>query len=163
VNEQIFKLSRRIRREMPDLEQVLSRIHKGWQRAQTTADDCYLDSVALNLHGLYSGLERLFEQIAATIDQCLPQGANWHRMLLEQMASEQPGLRPAVISARSHKCLDEYRGFRHVVRNVYAYRFNAAKLKDLVEQASEMFLQVKQELLAFADFIDQAINASTKE
>ncbi|MDI6794128.1 MAG: hypothetical protein QME81_14910, partial [bacterium] len=101
MNEQIFKLSRRIRQEMPDLEQVLCRIHKDWQRAQTTADDCYLDSVALNLHGLYSGLERLFEQIAATIDQCLPQGANWHRMLLEQMASEQPGVRPAVISARS--------------------------------------------------------------
>lgn len=159
MSMQLFKLSRRIRKEIPDLEQLLSRIQEGWQRAQATGDDCYLDSVALNLHGLYSGLERLFEQIATTIDQRLPQGADWHQRLLEQIASEQPGLRPAVVSTSSYQWLDECRGFRHVVRNVYAFHFNADKLKGLVEKASRMFLQVKQELLAFADFIEQAAHS----
>ncbi|MDI6735936.1 MAG: hypothetical protein QME42_07065 [bacterium] len=155
MNEQFLKLSQRIREEATDLEQVLHRIQEGWQRAQIKADDYYLDGVALNLHGLYAGLERLFERIAAIVEQHLPQGANWHKKLLDQMASEQPGLRPAVISTISYQELDEYRGFRHVVQNVYAFRFNPAKLQHLVEQSPTMFSQVRQELLAFANFIGQ--------
>jgi len=49
-----------------------------------------LDGVALNLHGFYAGLERLFELIAAIVDGTVPQGANWHQILLEQMATEAP-------------------------------------------------------------------------
>jgi hypothetical protein len=160
VNEQLLRLSQRIRAEMVELEQVSHRIQEGWRRAQTTADDYYMDGVALNLHGLYSGLERLFERIAATVDQHLPQGANWHQKLPEQMALEQPGIRPAVISANSYQQLDEYRGFRHVVRNIYTFRFDPAKLQHLVEQTPEMFLRVRRELLAFANFMDQAVDTS---
>lgn len=50
-------------------------------------DDYYLDSVALNLHGFYSGLERVFEKVASTIDGSVPSAANWHRELLNQMAT----------------------------------------------------------------------------
>jgi hypothetical protein len=36
--------------------------------------DYYLDGVALNLHGIYSGCERIFTQIAQIIDDNLPHG-----------------------------------------------------------------------------------------
>ncbi|MFN2131705.1 MAG: hypothetical protein ACK2VD_14340 [Anaerolineae bacterium] len=49
-------------------------------------------------------------------------------MLLEQMAAEVPSVRPALISGETRQLLDEYRGFRHVVRNVYAFRFDLAKV-----------------------------------
>jgi len=49
----------------------------------------------------------------------MPAGEHWHQLLLEQMASEIGGVRPAVISDATRQALDEYRGFRHVVRNVY--------------------------------------------
>jgi len=44
------------------------------------------------------------------------------------MTEEVPGIRPAVISTETGTRLDEYRRFRHVVRNVYTHRFDPAKL-----------------------------------
>ena len=61
--EQVHELVKRIRNELVEVERVLRRTEEGWQRASRSADDYYLDSVALNLHGFYSGLERVFEEL----------------------------------------------------------------------------------------------------
>jgi hypothetical protein len=134
---------------------LVTRAQEGWHRAQQSADDLYVDGVALNLHGFYAGLERLFEIVAGVIDENVPQGQNWHQVLLEQMAAEVPSVRPAVISEETRQMLDEYRGFRHVVRNVYAFRFDQAKIQQLVQGVPTAFSQVRAELLAFADFLVQ--------
>jgi hypothetical protein len=55
MNDQLRPLSARIRTEIVELARVLHRVEEGWQRAQRAADDDYVDSVALNLHGFYSG------------------------------------------------------------------------------------------------------------
>lgn len=123
-------LANRIRLELAELEHVLARINEGWQRAHPSGDDYYLDSVALNLHGFYSGLERVFTLIAETIDGSLPQGENWHLLLLQQMTEEKPRVRPAVISEEVGKRLNEYRGFRHVVRNVIPIASTQPKWKN---------------------------------
>ena len=148
-------LANRIRQELAELEHVLARIDEGWQRAQQSNDDFYLDSVALNLHGFYSGLERIFALIAEIIDGFLPQGENWHLLLLKQMAEEKPQLRPAVISEAVSNRLNEYGGFRHVVRNVYTYHFDSVKVGKLVHSAPDLFKQLQAELLAFASFLEQ--------
>lgn len=70
-------------------------------------------------------------------------------------------MRPAVISDETREALDEYRGFRHVVRNVYTFKFDPLKVQNLVEGASGVFSQVCAELLAFADFLEQ--QARTQE
>ncbi len=57
-----------------------------------------LDGVALNLHGFYAGVERIFEEIAREIDGSLPAGPEWHRDLLLQMSAEVAGTRPPVIA-----------------------------------------------------------------
>jgi hypothetical protein len=70
------ELSDRIRGAVEDLDRVVERTLRAWPRAQTASDDqdAYLDSVALNLHGFYSGLERLFEVIAGRVDGSVPSG-----------------------------------------------------------------------------------------
>ena len=85
---------------MLDLESALDRASRAWKSSgETTVDqDIYLDSVALNLHSFYSGLERLFELIAKHIDRNLPSGETWHRDLLVSMTNDFPNARPAVIS-----------------------------------------------------------------
>ena len=98
MNSRLRERADRIRSELPELEIVIRRIEDGWQRSIGSADDYYLDSVALNLHGFYSGLERIFEIIATNIDAKKPNGENWHQQLLDQMAEEIPSVRPAVIS-----------------------------------------------------------------
>ena len=110
--------------------------------ARLSTDDYYLDAVALNLHGFYGGLERIFERIAAVVDGARPSGEHWHRTLLRQMAEELPGVRPAVISEATHELLDPYRGFRHVARNVYTFLLDPNRLERLVAGAVR-FLTVR--------------------
>lgn len=154
MKELLQQLAARMRREMDDLERIIKRALLGFARAKKFHDDMYLDSVALNLHGFYSGLERLFEIVAVSVDCDLPQGASWHQALLHQMANELPGVRPAVISIEMLNQLDPYRGFRHIVRNVYTYKFDAVKIEILTLNASTVFNQLRMEVLAFADFLD---------
>jgi hypothetical protein len=155
VIDQLGQLARRIRTELDEIERVQRRIETGWERARQSGDDHYLDGVALNLHGFYSGLERIFELVATRVDGTLLTGENWHQSLLQQMTTEIPGVRPAVISEATYTQLDEYRGFRHVVRNVYTFRFEPAKIQKLVDDVSPLFTQVQAELLAFAEFLEQ--------
>ena len=63
-------------------------------------------------------------------------------------------LRPAVISDATRRALGEYRGFRHVVRNVYTFRFDPAKMQRLVENAPAVSGQAQEELYAFACFVE---------
>ena len=160
MTERLLRIAERIADELDELQRMVQRVQEGWRRAQESADDLYLDAVALNLHSFYSGLERLFELIATSIDGSLPQGANWHTVLLERVAMEISGVRPAVISGTTRDALGAYRGFRHVVRHVYAFRFDAAKMQYLVEEMSAVFTQAQSELLAFADFLKQTTDSS---
>jgi len=128
-DEELAKLAERIRQELGEISRVVTRTSEGW--------------------------ERLFAQIAEVVEGDLPHGENWHQLLLRRMMTEVPMIRPAVISKETSAKLDDYRGFRHVVRNVYAYKFDPDKLEKLVRSVPDLFAQLKAELLAFASFLDQ--------
>ena len=51
--------------------------------------------------------------------------------------------------------LDEYLRFRHVLRNIYAFSFIPEQIERLVNQFKPVFVQVRIELLAFAEFLEQ--------
>ena len=88
----------KIEDELTELDQLKDRIQTVWKKYKTNADEFYLDSVALNLHGLYSGFEKIFLEVAREIDENIPEGSSWHKELLDQMALKIKNLRPAVIS-----------------------------------------------------------------
>ena len=145
----------RIRVDLQELARVVERTGRIWQQALVSPDDYYVDATALNLHGFYAGLERLLEIIAEGVDQAKPAGAHWHDDLLRQMAAEVPGVRPPVLSQETRQRLDRYRGFRHVVRNVYTYSLDPEQIGMLVKQLAPTMARVSQELTAFADFLEQ--------
>jgi len=87
VKDRLLALAQRIQGELVELERLVERAQEGWRRAQQSSDDYYLDGVALNLHGFYAGLERLFTLVNSHIDRNLPGGVNWHQVLLQQMAT----------------------------------------------------------------------------
>lgn len=66
------KLVKLIRSTLQDLERVANRVGEFAEKARTVGDDAYWDAVALNLHGFYSGVERVFEDIARTVEQSVP-------------------------------------------------------------------------------------------
>ncbi len=71
------------------------------------------------------------------------------------MTADITSVRPPVLSLETRDRLDQYRGFRHVVRNVYTFNFDAGQIKVLVEQLPSTMEQVSRELLSFADFLEQ--------
>ena len=161
MNAVYRELAERIRGEVPDLEHVIQRALASWAQAGRMPDEsAYLDSVALNLHGFYSGLERLFELIARHVDRTLPTSETWHRDLLRQMAQELADVRPAVISRDSALALDEFRRFRHLVRSVYTMSLVPEKMAGLISALRTLWPGLRAELLAFADFLEALAQAS---
>ncbi len=149
----------RIRRELREISLVVERVEQIWslrKQAQSSKEqDYWIDAVALNLHGFYAGIERVLELIADKVDQTKPEGRVWYRELLQQMTADVPGARPAVLSLAVRDQLDRYRGFRHVVRNVYTFSLDAKQIELLVEQVPALHTQISTELEEFANFLEQ--------
>jgi len=162
MNREFEELVERIREESSDLDRLVQRVLYVWNRSKSTSkeQDVYLESVALNLHGFYSGLERLFELIARRVDQKSPSGDTWHRDLLNQMAQDVRELRPAVNSPERVSSLDVLRRFRHLVRNVYTFNLVPDKIEPLITTLPVLWPQVRAELLAFADFLSDLAQAN---
>lgn len=156
MNRAHRELVERIRGEVEDLDRVVDRAEKAWSRAADDAgeQEMFIDSVALNLHSFYSGVERIFELIARHVDGELPSGDMWHRDLIRKMARDKGRVRPAVVGAQASSTLDEFRRFRHLVRNVYAFELLPERIQPLVEGLPTLWERLRSELLAFADFLE---------
>ncbi len=61
--------------------------------------------------------------------------------------------RPAVISKETRNSLDEYRGFRHLVRNVYSFNLSSAKIEPLVKKLPGLYNEIQSELEQFIGFL----------
>jgi hypothetical protein len=147
-------LAGRLGQILLDVERVAQRASQLLEKARQSGDDGYLDGVALNLHSFYAGVESCFEDIGRTVDDALPSGGNWHQELMQQMAAEMKGLRPAVISRETRDCLDEYRAFRHLVRKIYTFNLKPARLTELAANVEHCLGLVKEDLNGFVDFLN---------
>ena len=149
-------LASRIRSELTDLNKAVNRSLELGHKAKMSGDDGYWDGAALNMHGYYSGIERIFEDIARTVEDSIPSDANWHTELLIQMSGEIKGLRPPVISQSTKIALDEFRALRHIIRNVYALNLRPARLNELLAQLPQCFESTQNDLLKFIEFLESA-------
>jgi hypothetical protein len=102
-------LNVRIQQELTQIEQVVRKAEKAIKRvyANPQDQDFYIDSAALNLHDFYSGIERILQLIATTVDGNLPSSSDWHRELLRQMSLDLPNIRPPVLYVETAKSLGE--------------------------------------------------------
>jgi hypothetical protein len=160
MNAVYTELAERIRGETQDLDRTAQRAVAAWVRAKRMPEeDAYLDSVALNLHGFYSGIERLFELVVRRVDRAMPTGETWHRSLLDQVAQDVVDVRPAVINQNNALTLDEFRRFRHLVRNVYTMNLVPDRMAGLMTALPDLWPALRAELLAFADFLEALAQA----
>jgi hypothetical protein len=150
----------RIRQELPELDRVARRASRAWASASGDPEDLHVDAAALNVYSFYAGLERIFTLVAERIDGSLPSGPNWHQDLLRQMTAEMPGVRAAVLSPDLFPALDRYRGFRHVVHNVYAYVLDPRLVAVLIDDLPEASESVRVQLAVFADALEAIAEAA---
>lgn len=116
--------------------------------------DLLYENQALKLHNFYTGCERIFQIIASELNGALPTGYDWHKRLLERMALPHEG-RPPLISAQTAQLLEKYLAFRHVVRNLYGYELEAARIAQLVAGQSAVWQQFEAEALTFIAWLRQ--------
>ncbi len=101
--------------------------------------------------------------IAANVVDYLPVGSGWHHDLLDQMTEDLPGKRPPVLTSELAESLDEYLRFRHVVRHVYAFVFDADSIRRLVDQLGNTFERLREEFESFVRILEQVGNEPTVE
>ena len=154
-------LSNRIKLELDGMKQTIQAIQRHWAKVETSVhdQDAYLNSVAINLHGFYTGLERLFELIAIELDGGTLGGDAWHTELLKQMTLDIDKVRPPVLEAETADLLNEYRKFRHLVRNIYTLNLDPSRVGSLVSGLDGLWDRVKRELLAFSGLLENLANA----
>jgi hypothetical protein len=154
-------LQERIRQEVDDLERTQAAVQRHWRSALTAAidQDAYLNSVALNLHSFYSGLERIFELIANDVDGSRLGGAEWHAELVRQMTLDLGRVRPPVIRTETAYALDELRRFRHLVRNIYAANLLPNRMHLLVDDLPALWAELRGQLETFNGYLEEISHA----
>lgn len=145
----------RINQELNKIFQALQQLEIFLRELSNQSDVMYqnalINSIALNLHGVYTGIERIFEVIAKKIDQRFPTGDKWHRDLLEQMSVDIPRVRKAVITEETRLILDELRRFRHLVRSAYSCQLDEEKVLIIAHQIVNSYQTIINDIQLFCN------------
>ncbi|ELP53078.1 MULTISPECIES: hypothetical protein [Microcystis] len=143
----------RINQELNKILQALQQLEIFLRELSNQSDVMYqnalINSIALNFHGVYTGIERIFEVIAKKIDQRFPTGDKWHRDLLEQMSVDIPRVRKAVITEETRLILDELRRFRHLVRSAYSCQLDEEKVLIIAHQIVNSYQTIINDIQLF--------------
>ena len=71
------------------------------------------------------------------------------------MGRELPGIRPALFSEETVGLMDEFRRFRHRIRNIYSFNLVPERIKALVEKLPRVSAEINTSLQDFAQFLDR--------
>ena len=105
------------------------------------------------IHDFYTGVEKIFRQIATRVDQDLPAGDDWHVQLLQRMSVPLEEIRPQVIDNPLERNLEEYLRFRHLFRNIYGFELKWERCQPLAERLPETFADLKEQIGDFKNFL----------
>lgn len=105
----------------------LANLQRDWHVPEAAEERS--DAAVLRLQSFYTGIERCFVQIVRVLNGGPPDGADWHRRLLERMG----------VSTE----------LRHVMRHLYAYELERDQVLRLLQRALELWPAVDQQLKVF--------------
>ena len=140
------------RTKLAVLVESLAALQRAWDVPEGLQERC--DAAALRLQSLYTGIERCFVQIVRVLNGGPPDGADWHRRLLDRMTVPTE-VRPALLDALTAKGLAELMRFRHVVRHLYAYELEPDQVQRLLGRALALWPAVEQHLAAFDSWLEE--------
>lgn len=161
-NTRIIKyLIESMQQEISSIDEICSQIglliNKG-EQGDEESKIFYKRAAGSIIHDFYTGVEKIFREIAIKIDESLPKGDNWHIELLKSMATANEK-RDAVISQELMEKLKQYLGFRHLFRNIYGMELEWEKLKILLTNIREnIWKRFKVEINSFIKWLKQTIN-----
>ncbi len=128
---------------LQDIEEVPIKYRKGQEALLTQ-----------NVVNFYMGLENIFKRIAEEIDMMMPQGKDWHKDLLHQMAAKH-SIRPPVISNKTVKTLIQLLKFRHLARNIYGFELELEGIVENAQRVCDIYEILSTELKVFIKWLEK--------
>jgi hypothetical protein len=108
-------------------------------KIQTETDpdnlDSHIKAIALTLHSVFTGYEKILEILIKGIDGDTPAATDYHSALLKRATYEIPKVRPRIISDESFQLLNMLRAHRHKLRRIYTYLISPPKILNLTDVA----------------------------
>ena len=131
-------------------------------KSRTDSEDffVYVESLALNLHSFYEGIETIFDKVLELTGEEKPSGHEWHLELIERMTLPIRQLRPEVISAKTAKRLGTFRAFRHKVRHIYGFMLAPEDIITIAKKVKNGHEELKRDLGKFMAFVEELSNIS---
>ena len=150
------KLIWRIATERAEIERVVAQIGEALQHIEE-APARYRHGaeieIARYLYEIYMGMENIFREIARDFDGDMPDGAEWHKALLKQMAAAREE-RPPLISQKTLGLLENLLGFRHVFTHIYSVKLNYEETEKNAKRVGELADALFAELDTFIAFLN---------
>lgn len=125
---------------------------RAWQRIQNGAvDPIDWGALGFTLHSAYGVLENYFLRVSKFFENALP-ADRWQKSLVEKMALEIPGVRPALLTAEpSKRRALELLKFRHLFRNMYGEDLDPVKTAAVQQAATEFAELFSKSHVAFVE------------
>lgn len=138
-----------IQRELNELDELMRRYAEAIRLASVDEPDLlHMTALASVLHSFYSGIERIFTEIARHLDDSLPQGDRWHTELWLQMARP-TAARTSVLSDETQRLLRRYLAFRHYYRHSYSHSLEWPRLRELTVDLPGVWQSTRADLHKF--------------
>jgi hypothetical protein len=112
-------------------------------------DEIILESIAYQIHNLYSATEELMKIVATYFENNINESNQWHSLLLQRMKMDIPEIRPALLSLESYSILNSLRGFRHFFRHAYGATLEYEPLKTNLDKSLNLFPQIESDVNQF--------------
>ena len=153
----LILLEVRLRKELMNLEKLVEELKTITRMRELKVDSVRLRACASILHDFYSGIEKMFINIARETDRTVPLGEGWHRELLEQMTLDIPAIRPAVFGPELTAQLQQYLSFRHRFRNLYGYELEWGKMEELINNMDSTLKRLKDSMESLLEVLAEIV------
>jgi len=150
MNPQAALLKASIDADIQEIELIYERLAN--YASATTTEQAIV--AGYYLHNLYNAFENICLNVARTFENQVDDRSQWHAVLLKRMTLDVEGLRPKLLNAEVHQCLDELRRFRHVFRNAYTIELAPQRIAIVIAQAQHLQKLYKADLNHFKAFLD---------
>lgn len=123
-----------------EILRLLAHNARAMDRLRAGADDPIdWGALGFTIHSMYGVAENYFLRVSKYFENGLPP-ERWHRALVEKMALDIPGLRPALLEDEGDlRDAMELMKFRHRFRNLYGEDLDPDKTAAVQERAERFF------------------------
>ncbi len=134
--------------EQSQLELIIAKI----KQTKNNITEVNTAAIATYLMNFYNGIENIMKRCAKEYYKKMPKGNDWHKQLLQQSCM----FNKNKLSLFGKEIIDKlynYLTFRHFFIHGYGFKLNWDKMKSLVDNIDELWLEIKNQLAEFINKI----------